>query len=313
MSDGITTIGALRSLLRSFMVAWLLFGIGCGADGIDQMKPPPTMWMPDPDPNRPQQFVAFGDFGVDSVDELNVSRLVKAMNPDFIVALGDNNYLKGNEYDRAIGKYYADFIGQYQGMYGSGSTTNRFWPALGNHDWDAMPIDSHYAYFPSLPGNKRYYDMRVGRVHIFFVDSDPREPDGVAVDSVQAMWLKSALAASSACHKLVAFHHPPYGSSGFDVIWMRWPFKEWGADAVLSGHQHSWERMRVDRIPYLIAGLGGALNRFGILSKTPYTEMYYNDDFGALKATVDSMGIRYEFFSQKGELVDSLSVAKACP
>lgn len=290
----------------------LSVSVGCGGDDLISPPPEPMMRMPDPDPMRPQQFVAFGDFGVDTVDELNVARLVKRIAPDFIVALGDNNYLKSTEYDRAIGKYYADFIGQYQGTYGAGSATNRFWPALGNHDWDAMPIDAHYAYFPALPGNKRYYDLRVGRVHIFFIDSDPREPDGVTADSVQAKWLQSALAASDACHKLVAFHHPPYASSGFAGAWMRWPFKAWGADAVLAGHQHSWERMRVDDIPYLVSGLGGALNRFEIVDKTPYTEHYYHGDFGVLKITVDAKGILYEFISQRGDLIDSLSVAKAC-
>lgn len=288
-------------------------GLGCGGGEPEMYLPPPMMQMPDPDPFRPQQFVAFGDFGVDTVDELNVSRLVKRLAPDFIVALGDNNYLKGSEYDRAIGKYYADFIGQYQGHYGPGSTTNRFWPALGNHDWDAMPIDAHYAYFPALPGNKRYYDLRVGRVHLFFIDSDPREPDGVTADSVQGQWLKAALSASNACHKLVAFHHPPYGSSGFDVAWMRWPFRAWGADAVLAGHQHSWERLRVDDIPYLVSGLGGALNRFPLVSRNPYTELYYNEDFGVLRITVDAHRILYEFLSEKGILVDQLQVAKECP
>ena len=93
---------------------------------------------------------------------------------------------------------------------------------------------------------------------------------------------------------------------------MRWPFKAWGADAVLAGHQHSWERMRVDDIPYLVSGLGGALNRFEIVDKTPYTEHYYHGDFGVLKITVDAKGILYEFISQRGDLIDSLSVAKAC-
>lgn len=302
-----------QALVLRLLSVGLLSAEACGTEDPFEPFPPPPMRMPTPDPNRPQRFAAFGDFGVDTPDELAVSRLVSGWRPDFVLALGDNNYLKSTEYDRAIGKYYSEFIGQYQGTYGSGSTTNRFWPVLGNHDWDAVPIDAHYAYFPALPGNKRYYDVIVGRVHLFVVDSDPREPDGVAVDSLQAKWLKAALAASTACHKIVAFHHPPYASSGFDGPWMRWPFRAWGADAVLAGHEHSWERMRVDGIPYLVAGLGGALNRFGIATKTPYTEHFYYDDFGALRITVDNAGILYEFIAQSGTLIDSLSIPKSCP
>ena len=45
------------------------------------------------------------------------------------------------------------------------------------------------------------------------VDSDPHEPDGRSVDSIQAQWLKEQMLASDAPWKLVAMHHSPYSSS----------------------------------------------------------------------------------------------------
>ena len=39
---------------------------------------------------------------------------------------------------------------------------------------------------------------------------------------------------------------------------MQWPFKDWGADAVLTGHDHIYERLLVNGIPYFVNGIGGA-------------------------------------------------------
>ena len=38
---------------------------------------------------------------------------------------------------------------------------------------------------------------------------------------------------------------------------MRLPFEEWGADLVLSGHQHVYERLKIEGLTYIINGLGG--------------------------------------------------------
>src|SRR5438105_3897204 len=83
-------------------------------------------------------------------------------------------------------------------------------------------------------------------------DSDEHEPDGPTADAPQGGWLQRALAASTACFKVVYFHHPPYSSGNFEVPRMRWPFKGWGADVVLAGHDHLYERFEVDGLPYFV-------------------------------------------------------------
>lgn len=89
--------------------------------------------------------------------------------------------------------------------------------------------------------------MRRGALEFFLLDSDPHEPDGNQANSTQGRWLKEALAMPSARWKLVAFHHPPYSTGmhgGSPTI--RWPFKACGATAVLSNHDHHYERIRVE-------------------------------------------------------------------
>ncbi len=79
-------------------------------------------------------FAVIGDYGVNNGYELAVANLVKSLNPDFIVTVGDNTYGSQTTPDKAIGKYYSDYIGNYNGAFGDGSATNRFFPVLGNHD-----------------------------------------------------------------------------------------------------------------------------------------------------------------------------------
>ena len=69
---------------------------------------------------------------------------------------------------------------------GKGGTTNRFFPSPGNHDWVAG-LGAYVEYF-TLPGNERYYDVDLGLVHLYVLDSDLHEPDGTTADSVQAKW-----------------------------------------------------------------------------------------------------------------------------
>ena len=261
---------------------------------------------------RSVRFAVFGDYGVASTDEARVSNLVHSWNPDFIITTGDNNYTGNTDgIDGVIGRYYSDFIGNYWGAYGPGSRTTRFWPSPGNHDWDVEDLAAYTDYF-TLPGNERYYDVNLGLVHLFALDSDPREPDGTTADSVQARWLQTRLARSTSCFNVVYFHHPPYSSGPHgSSIEMRWPFEAWGADVVLAGHDHLYERFEVGQIPYFTVGLGGA-PPYPFVTTLPETRTQYNNDFGALRVTATRRGIRFEFIDASGTIVDSLFSRKRC-
>ena len=263
------------------------------------------------------RFAVIGDFGVDTADEMKVAALVKSWRPDFVVTVGDNNYPSGETatIDLNIGQHYGEYIGSYQGKYGAGSATNRFWPCLGNHDWYAATGAKPYLdYFPALPGNRRYYDVALGPVHLFAVDSDAHEPDGIDATSVQASWLQAALRGSTACFNIVTFHHPAYSSGDpqFTERRMRWPFRSWGADVVLTGHQHQYERLVVDGLTYLVAGLGGALNRFGFVATQPGSLLRYSDDFGALLVDVFDGRLHFEFHDTHGTTVDAFDLTRDC-
>ncbi len=258
-------------------------------------------------------LAAIGDFGNDSDEEAAVAALVASWNPDHVITLGDNNYPDGEAetIDDHIGQYYYPYIGNYVGGYGKGSPENRFWPSPGNHDWNTDTLDPYLGYF-TLPGNERYYEMDLGLVHLFAVDSDPHEPDGIEADSVQAQWLQGALAASTACWKLVYFHHAAYSSaehgSNEDL---QWPYEEWGADAVLAGHDHSYERAAVGGIPYFVNGLGGA-GTYDFPEVIDESVVRYNENHGAMTIAISTTDITFEFVNVDGEVIDTHTIQKNC-
>ena len=251
------------------------------------------------------RFAAFGDYGP-GTGTTAVAKLVNNRAPDFIISLGDQCYGSTPPIATQVGKPYGQWV-----------TTGRLWSVLGNHEFSdgcggGNRASGYRAYF-TLPNNERYYDIVIGPVHFFALNS-ASEPDGKTPSSVQAQWLKSKLAASTSPWQVVFFHHPPYSSNN-QVAGMRWPFEAWGADAVLSGHAHHYERIHKDAngdgvtLPYFISGLGGA-SRGSFSSAAPGSMKRYNAAYGAMFVTATSTAMNFEFRNTAGTLIDSYSLTK---
>ena len=266
------------------------------------------------------RFAVFGDYYGATPNTARVAALVSGWAPDFIVTSGDN-CSEGSTagFDASVGAYYHALI-RYpvssSSIYAAqGSPTQRFFPALGNHDVDAG-IAAFAQYF-ELPGNERYYDFVQGPVHFFVLDSDPREADGITSTSVQAQWLQAGLAASSARWKVIILHTPPYTSSSThsNAAELQWPFQAWGASAVMSGHCHNYERIFKNGLPYLVVGTGGqGLYGFNAAPE-PGSVVRYNADQGALWVEATSDSLIFRFYAAggggAGTLVDAFSLPAA--
>jgi len=270
-----------------------------------------------PDPNL-VRFVVIGDFGYSKYQcEGVVSKMVqdwrKRRSVDFVITVGDDNYNSGKKstIKRNIADHYGNFVRE-----------KKLFPTLGNHDWGTTRKDPQYAwgtpypyldYFdylkqyspntqPAVQG--RYYNVAPSPlVELFGLDSDYHEQDGTCCNSKQAGWLRDALAASKAPWKLVYFHHPPYTTAREDApgAWMRWPFKQWCATSVLSGHEHAYERLEIEGMPYFVNGLGG--NPYLYDQKScpvqPGSQKRYNGAHGAMLVVANSREMEFCFYSVK--------------
>jgi tartrate-resistant acid phosphatase type 5 len=259
-------------------------------------------------------FAVIGDYGLAGQPAADVAALVKSWNPAFIVTLGDNNYPRGaaDSLDVNIGQYYHDYIYPYKGKYGNGSATRRFYPALGNHDWETGNPVAYFNYFGFF-NQRGYYEFVQGPIHFFILDSDTREPDGTSSTSKQAKWLKNAMAASTSSFNVVVLHHAPYSSGAHgSTTYMQWPYKDWGADVVLAGHDHIYERLLVNNLPYFVNGIGGAeLYKFGTV--LPESQARFNTDFGAMRVETTSTVMKFQMFTRAGVLVDQYTIGETIP
>lgn len=273
------------------------------ANGSPGLAPPRTV-----EPERSVRVAVIGDFGQASPEEAAVAALVHSLAPDLVFTVGDNNYPDGEAttIDANIGQYYHDYIAPYLGSYGAGAPVNRFFPSLGNHDWNTPGAVPYLDYF-TLPGNERYYDVRHGPLHVFLVDSDASEPDGIDASSVQAQWLEAAMTSSFAPFKLVLLHHAPYSSSdnhGANLD-LQWPYAAWGAQAVLAGHDHLFERFDVEGIAYCVNGLGGNPSIYGFEAEaTAGSRSRFRRDHGAQVIDADDHAARMRFVSAAGDVFD---------
>ena len=268
-------------------------------------------------------FATIGDYGDGSVSEGNVAGLVYGWNPDFIITMGDNRY-KATDFDETVGQFYCDsLIDAGIGAFCSGgnSLSNAFFPSLGNHDYtDGAGLNEYLNYF-TLPGSgvatsgtsgsERYYDYIRGPVHFFVIDSQGAL-NSPSDKTAQKNWLQAQLAASSAPWKVVYFHHAPYSSALHgSTAAMQWPFGAWGADAVISGHDHTYERILADKIVYFVNGLGGR-SIYTFSTPVPGSRARYNDDYGAMRVDANNAAISFEFISLSGGIIDTYTIeAKA--
>ena len=248
------------------------------------------------------RFAVLGDFGNGSKESVAVSELVAALEADFIITVGDNNYPDGEAetMDDNVGQLYHAWIGDYRGKYGEGSAENRFWPCPGNHDWYSDDGITPYTDYFTLPGNERYYEFRHEDIHFFCVDSDTHEPDGVSPDSTQGQWLRAAMLGSDAPYKIVYMHHPPYSSGSHgDNEWMQWPYMAWGADLVLGGHDHIYERQVHDGVPFVVTGIGG-YRIYSARDPSAYSQMTFTETHGTTLVRVFPDSLLIETWTIEG-------------
>lgn len=251
--------------------------------------------MPTPTSVR---FAVVGDYGGGGAGAWDVASLVTSWKPDFVITLGDNNYPSGS----------AETLPESIAPYAEFVDSGRFFPILGNHDVDT---DLGQPYFDAfdLPGNERYYDFVWGDVHFFALNSDWREPDGINAYSAQANWLREHLAASTAAWQVVYLHATPLASREQSIVpALDWPFADWGADVVLAGHAHFYERLAHDHIVYIVNGLGGhSIYNFDDEAH-PDSQVRFNGGFGALLVESSATTMAFQFVTRNGSVVDTFDL-----
>jgi hypothetical protein len=78
----------------------------------------------------------------------------------------------------------------------------------------------------------------------------------------------------------------------------------------LTGHEHNYERLLVDGIPYFVNGLGGGPIYNDFADILPESQFHYSADHGAMLVTASAADVHFEFYSRTDKLIDQYRIQK---
>ena len=298
-------LGATASARRRFapMVLVVLLGvllaIGCA---------------PERPPRLPsgEVVVAAGDIANCATEgDEATAELLGSIDGATVLTLGDNAYPDGAA---------EDFRECHEPTWGQFKERTR--PTPGNHDYETEGASAYFDYFGKAAGNpdEGYYSYDLGSWHIVALNSNCGEGEvRCGPGSAQTEWLKDDLAANTdegQC-TLAYMHHPRFSSgvkhgsiANMEPLWEA--LYEAGAEVVLSGHEHNYERFapqdpegRVDPqrgIRQFVVGTGGGGSYYPILDPLPNSEVHNDESYGVLKLTLNSKSYKWRFIPVEGKI-----------
>jgi hypothetical protein len=224
--------------------------------------------------------------------------------PGPVATLGDNVYESGSP-------------GQFARCYapGWGRLKTRTHPSVGNHEYGTPGAAGYFDYFGSAAGRRGegWYSYTVGDWHVIALNSNC-DRVGCGADSAQGRWLQADLAANASRCMLAYFHHPRFSSglhgSTEAMAALYTMLYEAGADVVLGGHDHHYERTapldpggRLDLergIRNFTVGTGGK-SLYPTFFPIPGSEIRASGTYGVLELQLASDGYGWEFLRATGE------------
>lgn len=262
--------------------------------------------------------VAAGDIACDPLDSVNkggigstnwchqkfTGELLPGLHPTVILTLGDNQYLDGNL--RAFGQSFGTTWGRLKTL---------IHPSPGDHDYLTPGAAGYFEYFGAAAGNpsEGYYSFDVGAWHLISLNAACAAVGGCGIGSPQEQWLQADLAAHPSRCTLAYFHFARFSSgilgssSAGDAFWQ--DLYAAGADVVLSGHAHSYERFAPQTpkgaadptrgLTEFVVGTGGR-DHNAFLAPLPNSQMRDADTFGVLKLVLHPTSYDWEFVPEGG-------------
>ncbi len=281
---------------------------------VSPSEPEPTETSPSPTPSgEPAVLLAAGDIAEcgDEGDDLT-AKLVEGLEGT-IVTLGDNAYDDGTP--EQFAECYAPTWGKFK---------DRTLPALGNHDYLTEDAEGYFEYFGDRAGDptKGYYSVDVGDWHLVILNSNCSEVGGCGTDSPQVEWLRQDLEASEARCTAAVWHHPRFSSghhgSDEDYIAFWQALYDAGAEIVMNGHDHNYERFAPQSplgapdpdhgITQFVVGTGGKGLR-DMEAMEANTVVHDTENWGVLELTLHATRADFRFVPvEGGTFTDSGSI-----
>jgi hypothetical protein len=221
-----------------------------------------------------------------------------------VLILGDDQYENGS---------LSKFIASYDPTWGRVKAITH--PAPGNHEYLTPAASGYYAYFGSDAGDpsKGWYAFDLGGWHVVVLNSNCADVGGCGALSPQETWLRTDLAAHPGVCTLATWHLPRFSSGTHgddaapDAFWRA--LYDAGADVVLNGHDHDYERFD-PQDPDGLADPARGVREFvvgtGGKNQTPFATLRANSaarstgTFGVLRLTLRPGAYEWQFVPAAG-------------
>jgi len=240
---------------------------------------------------RPATLTAFGDAADCKVRTDTAVAAVVARIPGTIAVLGDSVYERGtaDEFRRCYLPVFGRFLPRTRA-------------ALGNHEYGTGNADAAIATF-GLP-RQGWYSYELGAWHVVVLNSNCSPAGGCEPGSPQETWLRRDLASHPSRCTLAYWHHPRWSSGlhGPDAtmqpLWA--DLARGGADVVLAGHDHHYERFApIDGIRSFVVGTGGR-SHYPVLVRRRGSQVVNDRTFGVLRLTLSAESYSWRFVPVAG-------------
>lgn len=268
-------------------------------------------------PPQPGSVVLVGAGDIATCSQAGAEATAKLLDaiPGTVFTAGDNAYPDGTA---------AEFANCYGPTWGRHKA--RTFPTPGNHEYHTSNASGYFGYFGAAAGapGKGYYSYDLGSWHIIALNSECDQIGGCGAGSPQLAWLKADLQAHPAVCTL-AYWHKPLFSSGMhgnnpEVVELFRALYDAGADVVLNGHDHEYERFapmapdgKLDLargIREFVVGMGGSDPRDLPGAPIANSEKVITRNFGVIKLTLRDGAYDWQFVSVAGKTgTDSGSAA----
>jgi 3',5'-cyclic AMP phosphodiesterase CpdA len=224
-----------------------------------------------------------------------------------VITAGDNAYESGTP---------AQFQAYYDPTWGRFLDRTRSTP--GNHDYYTPGAAGYYDYFGwrAGPNRRGYYSLKVGSWRIYALNSETcKSGKGCGPGSAQYAWLKKALARHDAFCSMAVLHTPLF-SSGYhgndaSVRPLYQLLYKAGAELIVTGHEHDYERMAPARpfgtidygkgVQQIIAGSGGAPLRPKGAKVAKQSRVFSAQAWGVLRLRLYKRSYDWKFLPVAGE------------
>ena len=223
--------------------------------------------------------------------------------PGTVFTTGDHAYESGTA---------TEFANCYDPTWGRHKARTK--PSVGNHEYETPGAEPYFDYFGARAGSpgKGYYSYDRGEWHIVVLNSNCSEAGGCAAGSPQERWLKEDLAANATKCTLAYWHHPRFSSSAnnSEVAPFWKDLYAAGAEVVLNGHAHNYERFAPQRpdgsrdtgrgIREFVVGTGG-VNHGAFKTIKENSQVRNADTYGVLKLTLKPDSYDWKFVPVAGK------------